>query len=85
MGSPAVNPRRHPDFARNFAARFLVFALDMAVGRARPEGRLPFELPCSMAAVTASRPDVPTTPRPRSSRRPLNAPSAYGRTTPTGP
>ncbi|MER7107162.1 glycoside hydrolase family 3 protein [Streptomyces sp. NPDC000229] len=33
--------------------------LDVAFGRARPEGRLPFELPRSMAAVEASRPDVP--------------------------
>ncbi|MFJ9578403.1 glycoside hydrolase family 3 protein [Streptomyces sp. NPDC101191] len=33
--------------------------LDVAFGRARPEGRLPFELPRSMAAVAASRPDVP--------------------------
>ncbi|MFG2711717.1 glycoside hydrolase family 3 protein [Streptomyces goshikiensis] len=33
--------------------------LDVAFGRAAAEGRLPFELPRSMAAVTASRPDVP--------------------------
>ncbi|QNS09376.1 glycoside hydrolase family 3 protein [Streptomyces xanthii] len=33
--------------------------LDVVFGRARPEGRLPFELPRSMAAVEASRPDVP--------------------------
>lgn len=33
--------------------------LDVAFGRARAEGRLPFELPRSMAAVVASRPDVP--------------------------
>ncbi|WP_240805375.1 glycoside hydrolase family 3 N-terminal domain-containing protein [Streptomyces sp. A1547] len=33
--------------------------LDVAFGRAVPEGRLPFELPRSMAAVEASRPDVP--------------------------
>jgi beta-glucosidase len=33
--------------------------LDIAFGRARAEGRLPFELPRSMAAVEASRPDVP--------------------------
>ncbi|MFF0298434.1 glycoside hydrolase family 3 protein [Kitasatospora sp. NPDC004614] len=33
--------------------------LDVVFGRARPEGRLPFELPRSMAAVAASRPDVP--------------------------
>ncbi|MGW6420018.1 glycoside hydrolase family 3 protein [Streptomyces sp. NPDC055055] len=33
--------------------------LDVAFGHARAEGRLPFELPRSMAAVEASRPDVP--------------------------
>ncbi|MCX5435650.1 glycoside hydrolase family 3 C-terminal domain-containing protein [Streptomyces sp. NBC_00063] len=33
--------------------------LDVAFGRAKPEGRLPFELPRSMDAVRASRPDVP--------------------------
>ncbi|MGW8502685.1 glycoside hydrolase family 3 protein [Streptomyces sp. CLCI03] len=33
--------------------------LDVAFGRATPEGRLPFELPRSMKAVEASRPDVP--------------------------
>ncbi|WP_432181536.1 glycoside hydrolase family 3 protein [Streptomyces sp. NBC_00063] len=33
--------------------------LDVMYGRARPEGRLPFELPRSMEAVEASRPDVP--------------------------
>ncbi|MFF2131216.1 glycoside hydrolase family 3 N-terminal domain-containing protein [Streptomyces olivochromogenes] len=33
--------------------------LDIAFGRARAQGRLPFELPRSMAAVEASRPDVP--------------------------
>ncbi|MEU9250972.1 glycoside hydrolase family 3 N-terminal domain-containing protein [Streptomyces sp. NPDC048270] len=33
--------------------------LDVAFGRAVPEGRLPFELPRSMEAVEASRPDVP--------------------------
>ncbi|WP_460072391.1 glycoside hydrolase family 3 protein [Streptomyces sp. YKOK-I1] len=33
--------------------------LDVAFGLARAEGRLPFELPRSMAAVEASRPDVP--------------------------
>ncbi|MFF2507758.1 glycoside hydrolase family 3 protein [Streptomyces sp. NPDC058067] len=33
--------------------------LDVVFGRARPEGRLPFELPRSMAAVQASRTDVP--------------------------
>ncbi|WP_424215400.1 glycoside hydrolase family 3 N-terminal domain-containing protein [Streptomyces sp. BI20] len=33
--------------------------LDVLLGHATPEGRLPFELPRSMAAVEASRPDVP--------------------------
>ncbi|MFE5912142.1 glycoside hydrolase family 3 protein [Streptomyces wedmorensis] len=33
--------------------------LDVAFGRASAEGRLPFELPRSMTAVEASRPDVP--------------------------
>ncbi|MFE5633813.1 glycoside hydrolase family 3 protein [Streptomyces sp. NPDC056543] len=33
--------------------------LDVAFGRATAEGRLPFELPRSMAAVEAARPDVP--------------------------
>ncbi|MGW0600180.1 glycoside hydrolase family 3 protein [Streptomyces sp. NPDC002776] len=33
--------------------------LDVAFGRATAEGRLPFEMPRSMAVVEASRPDVP--------------------------
>lgn len=33
--------------------------LDVLVGDARPEGSLPFDLPSSMAAVEANRPDVP--------------------------
>ncbi|MFE5797736.1 glycoside hydrolase family 3 protein [Streptomyces sp. NPDC056503] len=33
--------------------------LDVVFGRARPEGRLPFELPRSMDAVRAARSDVP--------------------------
>ncbi|MFF8378846.1 glycoside hydrolase family 3 protein [Streptomyces sp. NPDC015661] len=33
--------------------------LDVAFGRAKAAGKLPFELPRSMAAVEASRPDVP--------------------------
>ncbi|MEV6351388.1 glycoside hydrolase family 3 protein [Streptomyces hydrogenans] len=33
--------------------------LDVVFGHARPEGRLPFELPRSMDAVRAARPDVP--------------------------
>ena len=33
--------------------------LDVLTGIADPQGRLPFDLPRSMAAVEASRPDVP--------------------------
>ncbi len=33
--------------------------LDALFGRIGPEGRLPFEIPRSMDAVRASRPDVP--------------------------
>nr|WP_309668568.1 hypothetical protein [Microbacterium sp. SORGH_AS_0454] len=33
--------------------------LEVLFGRARAEGRLPFELPSSMAAVERSREDVP--------------------------
>jgi beta-glucosidase len=33
--------------------------LDVLTGRFAPQGRLPFDLPRSMAAVEASRPDVP--------------------------
>lgn len=40
--------------------------LDVLTGRAAPEGRLPFELPSSMEAVAAQRPDAP-----RDSARPL--------------
>ncbi len=32
--------------------------LDVLTGRARPQGRLPFDLPASMAAVLAQRPDL---------------------------
>ena len=34
--------------------------LDVLFGAAAPQGRLPFELPRSMAAVRASRPDLPS-------------------------
>jgi beta-glucosidase len=34
-------------------------ALDVLFGRTEPEGRLPFELPSSMAAVREQLPDVP--------------------------
>ena len=33
--------------------------IDVLTGRARPEGKLPFELPSSMDAVAAQRPDMP--------------------------
>jgi beta-glucosidase len=33
--------------------------LDVLTGKARPEGRLPFELPSSMAAVESQQPDAP--------------------------
>ena len=33
--------------------------LDVLTGRFAPQGRLPFDLPRSMAAVEAARPDVP--------------------------
>ena len=33
--------------------------LDILFGRAAPEGRLPFELPSSMAAVREQLPDLP--------------------------
>ena len=32
--------------------------LDVLTGRARPQGKLPFDLPRSMESVTAQRPDV---------------------------
>jgi beta-glucosidase len=35
--------------------------LDVAFGRARAEGRLPFELRCPTAAMEESAPDVPNT------------------------
>jgi beta-glucosidase len=39
--------------------------LDVLAGRDHPKGRLPFDLPSSMAEVLAQRPDVPfDTPRP---------------------
>ncbi len=33
--------------------------LDVLFGEASPKGRLPFDLPRSMAAVEANRPDAP--------------------------
>lgn len=43
----------------NYGAGDAAF-LDVVFGRTGPRGRLPFELPRSMAAVEASRPDVPS-------------------------
>ncbi|MEV3855171.1 glycoside hydrolase family 3 N-terminal domain-containing protein [Streptomyces sp. NPDC050095] len=54
-----------PEIAERAAALIADFGasdaalLDVVFGRATPQGRLPFELPRSMAAVEASRPDVP--------------------------
>ncbi|MEU5218913.1 glycoside hydrolase family 3 N-terminal domain-containing protein [Streptomyces sp. NPDC020807] len=54
-----------PEIAEHAAALIADFGasdgalLDVAFGRAKAEGRLPFELPRSMAAVEAARPDVP--------------------------
>ncbi|MEU1862128.1 glycoside hydrolase family 3 protein [Streptomyces gardneri] len=54
-----------PEIAERAAALIADFGasdealLDVTFGRARAEGRLPFELPRSMAAVEAARPDVP--------------------------
>ncbi len=47
--------------------------LDVLTGRAQPEGRLPFELPSSMQAVEAQKPDLP-----HDSARPLY-PFGFGR------
>jgi beta-glucosidase len=47
--------------------------LDVLAGRAKPEGKLPFELPSSMEAVQAQRSDVP-----HDSARPLY-PFGFGR------
>jgi beta-glucosidase len=64
------------DAARALIANFGVSdaaLIDVLTGRARPEGKLPFELPSSMAAVEAQRPDVP-----HDSARPLY-PFGFGR------
>src|SRR6267378_4461405 len=56
------------DKARALIANFGVSdaaLIDVLIGRARPEGKLPFELPSSMEAVAAQRSDVPhDSPRP---------------------
>ena len=64
------------DKARALIANFGVSdaaLIDVLVGRARPEGKLPFELPSSMEAVQAQRSDVP-----HDSARPLY-PFGFGR------
>jgi len=64
------------DRARAVIANFGVSdaaLLDVITGRAKPEGKLPFELPASMEAVGAQRPDVPY-----DSARPLY-PFGFGR------
>jgi beta-glucosidase len=54
-----------PELVEACAAVVAVFGasdaavLDVLFGRAQPEGRLPFELPSSMAAVREQLPDVP--------------------------
>ncbi|MCX5498181.1 hypothetical protein OG887_01895 [Streptomyces sp. NBC_00053] len=58
-------PAAIPETAERAAALIVDFGasdealLDVASGRARAVGRLPYELPRSMAAVEASRSDVP--------------------------
>ncbi|MFF1637099.1 hypothetical protein ACFVXA_05615 [Streptomyces sp. NPDC058246] len=62
---PSGATRRAPEIAAKAAALVADYGasdaalLEVAFGRARAEGRLPFELPRSMTAVAASRPDVP--------------------------
>jgi beta-glucosidase len=54
-----------PELVEACAAVVAVFGasdeavLDVLLGRSAPEGRLPFELPSSMEAVRAQKPDVP--------------------------
>jgi beta-glucosidase len=64
------------DKARALIANFGVSdapLIDVLVGRGRPEGKLPFELPSSMEAVQAQRSDLP-----HDSARPLY-PFGFGR------
>jgi beta-glucosidase len=75
LDRPAVvTPLR--DGARALLANFGVSdaaLFDVLTGRARPRGKLPFELPSSMEAVAAQQPDVP-----HDSRAPLY-PAGFGR------
>ncbi|MGZ0199537.1 glycoside hydrolase family 3 N-terminal domain-containing protein [Streptomyces sp. RM1] len=58
-------PAAVPEIAAQAAALLVSYGssdqafLDIVFGHAQPEGALPFDLPSSMAAVTASREDVP--------------------------
>jgi len=60
LDRPAIlTPLR--DRARALVANFGVSdaaLLDVLAGKAKPEGKLPFELPSSMQAVAAQRSDV---------------------------
>jgi beta-glucosidase len=74
LDRPAIlTPIKGP--ARALIANFGVSdeaLVDVLAGRAKPEGKLPFELPSSMQAVRAQRPDLP-----HDSRQPLY-PFGYG-------
>ena len=64
------------DRARAILANFGVSdvaLMDVIAGKASPQGKLPFELPSSMAAVLAQRSDLP-----HDSKRPLY-PIGFGR------
>lgn len=58
-------PAAVPEVAERAAALLANFGsgpdafLDVVLGVAAPEGKLPFDMPRSMAAVEASREDVP--------------------------
>jgi beta-glucosidase len=61
LDRPAVIPEIS-DAARALLADFGATdeaVLDVIFGRVRPEGKLPFELPSSMAAVRKQKADVP--------------------------
>ena len=61
LDRPAVIPEidaRAKAVLANFGASDAAL-LDVIFGKARPEGRLPFELPSSMEAVRNQKPDVP--------------------------
>ena len=61
MDRPAILPPIR-DRARALIVNFGVSdaaLLDVLTGRAKPEGKLPFELPSSMRAVATQKSDVP--------------------------